>query len=499
MENIHRLQKQAQTFLAIFALAHIPLTAAFCWLMGVGIVIPTAIAAVLGLAGGAYGFMRRGTFDGRVAVSLAMVGLISNLVYALTGHPWQIDMHMYFFAGLAILGALIDWRAIVVATAAVAVHHLSLNFLLPEAVFPDGADFFRVVFHAVIVLFEAGVLIWLLATVTMAAKRSDESARDAQEAQAAREEQERERIAQEAKSREEMRRESEKSRETALNEMADRFEASIGTLVADVVGAIDELERTAGTLSTSTSAASRSSDEVASGVEEAAQGISAVAGATEELTSAIREISQQVQESLGIAQSAVDESGKAGQTVEGVADAADEIETVLSLINDIAEQTNLLALNATIEAARAGEAGKGFAVVANEVKSLAEQTAKATEDSSAKIKAMQERSQKAVGAMRTISETIGRINDISSSISAAIEQQSAATREISENVSRSERSTTAASSSMSQVRDNTQDAGKVSDSVRQATSLLSERSDTLRDEVSRFVGSIRKADKTETA
>jgi methyl-accepting chemotaxis protein len=173
---------------------------------------------------------------------------------------------------------------------------------------------------------------------------------------------------------------------------------------------------------------------VSAASEEVSTNIQTVASGTEEMSASIKEISQNAGQAAKTAASAVDLAEKTNTTVTKLGDSSVEIGQVIKVITSIAEQTNLLALNATIEAARAGEAGKGFAVVANEVKELANQTAKATEEISNKIEAIQVDTKSSVEAIREITGVINEINDISNTIASAVEEQTATTNEMARNV-----------------------------------------------------------------
>lgn len=174
---------------------------------------------------------------------------------------------------------------------------------------------------------------------------------------------------------------------------------------------------------------------VSAAAEQVSQNINTVAAGTEEMSASIREIAKNAAEAARVAATAVSVAAATNATVEKLGESSAEIGNVIKVITSIAQQTKLLALNATIEAARAGEAGKGFAVVANEVKELAKETAKATEDISLKIEAIQSDTQGAVAAIGHISSIINQINCIQNTIASAVEEQTATTNEIGRNVS----------------------------------------------------------------
>jgi methyl-accepting chemotaxis protein len=283
----------------------------------------------------------------------------------------------------------------------------------------------------------------------------------------------------------------EEEKRQAMLGMADRFELQVKEVVDGVSSSATEMQATAQQMSSTAEETSRQSASVATASNQATANVETVAATAEELSASIAEIGRQVMQSAKIAQNAVDETEATNDTVKGLAEAAGRIGEVVTLINDIAGQTNLLALNATIEAARAGEAGKGFAVVAQEVKNLANQTAKATEEISSQIGAVQDETDSAVGAIGRIRSIIGEVNDIATTISSAVEEQGVSTQEIARNVQQAARGTQDVNANIENVRKAAGETGSAAGQVLDASQEMARQAEGLRSEVDRFLQEIR--------
>ncbi|HYH39685.1 MAG TPA: cache domain-containing protein [Azospirillum sp.] len=286
---------------------------------------------------------------------------------------------------------------------------------------------------------------------------------------------------------------NEVERKRAMHELANQFEATVKTVVSQVSSAATQMQGSSQALSSMAEDSRAQATSVAASTEQTSANVQTVAASSEEMASSIGEITRQVGQSADIARRAAEHAQTTNTTIQTLADQAKAIGDVVQLINSIASQTNLLALNATIEAARAGEAGKGFAVVASEVKSLATQTAKATEEISAQISAMQQATGSAVGAITEITHTIGDINQIATTIAAAIEEQDAATREIARNVQQAAQGTQEISTSIVGVQHAAEGTGKAASEVLEAARELFRDSEKLSSEVDRFIQQVRTA------
>ena len=284
--------------------------------------------------------------------------------------------------------------------------------------------------------------------------------------------------------------------EDAIGQMGEglqRFLSNLKEIMARFTESAQNLSSSSEELSTPSQQMAGNAEEtstqagvVSAASEQVSNNIQTAAAGAEEMMASIGEIAKNSNEAATIAKEAVRVAGSANETIKTLGEASVEIGKVIKVITSIAQQTNLLALNATIEAARAGEAGKGFAVVANEVKELAKQTAQATEDISQRIEAIQAGSEGAVEAIGKVSTIIGTINDISSTIAAAVEEQTVTTNEITRNVSEASRGSGEIAENITGVATAAQNTTKGANETLGAAKGLSEMASQLQQLVDRF-------------
>jgi methyl-accepting chemotaxis protein len=262
--------------------------------------------------------------------------------------------------------------------------------------------------------------------------------------------------------------------EKSVGAMIERIDKQVVDTIESVSGLTADLVNSAQTMSGVTTSVGMDTKAASDAANDAFTSAQAVAAAAEELHASIAEIAAQVGRSTGAAQDAVDRMGEARQVVDRLGVAANEIGQVVELIGTIAAQTNLLALNATIEAARAGEAGKGFAVVANEVKHLANQTAKATDEITARVATIQKVSRDTVGMIDDVSGAIQGMEEVAAGISAAVEEQTAATSEIARNVTVTAEQAEEVKGRMGSVEESVSNADKAAHAVNESAVRMDE-------------------------
>jgi methyl-accepting chemotaxis protein len=271
----------------------------------------------------------------------------------------------------------------------------------------------------------------------------------------------------------------------------EAFREAIGSVLRTVNASATSMRDTAQIIASVASDANGRAVAAAGATEQASSNVSAVASAAEELSASVEEIGRRVRQSAGAVEQAGLRTDKSVTEIEGLAAATQRIDGVLNLIQAIAEQTNLLALNATIEAARAGDAGRGFAVVAHEVKALAGQTAKATAEISENISVIQASTRNSVDAVREIGNAVREINDVTSNIAGAINQQDAATREISANAQSAAQGNETLVINIGSLSEAMGKTSTAAESVLSASGELTAMAETLSREVDAFFRSLR--------
>lgn len=415
------------------------------------------------------------------AAAMSLVGLV---VFSTAGSHLQIDMHMLFFAALAAVAGWCCWSAILAATGVVAIHHLVLNVVYPMAVFPDGADYTRVVIHAVILLVEAGALMLAVHQLARAMTASERAMAEAtHNAELSRKLAGEQAVENELKLR----------RVSVLAGLMTEFERNISALVQGLAGAATEMEASASAMASTAAETTQQTVAAAGSALQTSDNVQAVAAASEEMSASVQEIVQQVSRSAGVAYQGVDKAKQTDLTVQKLSISAERISSVVSVISTIASQTNLLALNATIEAARAGEAGRGFAVVAAEVKHLAGQTSKATGEIAEQVAEIQAVTHQAVSDIREMERIITEISNTSIGIAASMEQQGATTQAIARNVTHAAQGTSHVTATITHVREGAGETSAAATQVLTAARELAHHAENLTQEVSHFLAGVKAA------
>lgn len=481
MTSLEALQRTVARALVALVIAGIPILAVTAWALQRPVGSTTAIAAVLAAAPVAAMLRRRPLIVIAFALAVTLVGQTSLLVFIFDNHPWQVEMHFYYFVVLALLSGFCDWKVMIATAGLIAVYHLSLNTLLPEAIFPGGSNFLRVVIHAIAVVIETTMLVGIGYTIRSAFTAAEKAHQEAEIAAA-----ELERVG--------LRREKDLSATTMradrTTELLERFKGEMAESTEILHLAAQTLQSDADHLGKTAANANAQSTTAGSASEETAEKMRSAAAAGEELAVTIADVGSNAAQSSELAAEAVNKAATTSATIDELAVVATEISKVTGLISDIAGQTNLLALNATIEAARAGEAGRGFAVVAQEVKALAGQTAKATSEIGERIAAMQVATRRSVEAIASISGTIRDLDQFSARIAEAVEQQAEAAREISANVHAAADSVRQVGGAIVQIENVADQASRSAAKLTEAATGVTDQTRRIRQQVQTFTEEI---------
>ena len=363
----------------------------------------------------------------RAAASMAIVAIPAVMLFAFRGMAWQVDLHMIFFAALAITAVLCDWRAILAATAVVAVHHLVLGMAIPDWVFGGGSSFVRILLHAVILLAEAGALIFICARVValLDAIAAKDAAQRATEAAVAAEREQRMRELERATtalatgleglSRGELQHritgEMPAGYTTIQTHFNDAIE-SLAMLVRAVSGGAVELEGNSAQIAQAAEQLAERSERTSARIEEASAAIARIDERLSGGNDTVRETVARADEAIASVQRGRAVTDEAVQTMERVSDSARGIDAVIEGLDKIAFQTRVLAMNAAVEAGRAGEAGRGFAVVADLVGQLAMRSEEEAKRAREQLTSTQDQVSSAVTAIGQIDGALNGIERV---------------------------------------------------------------------------------------
>ena len=511
-EGLDSIRVRVVHVLVLFLWAHIPAAFVHGWWADSEHLWPVA-GVITGLSLLATAAVRLAPQPriGRMVLAIAMVLTSGALVALYEGHAWQKNVHLYFATMIALLSACFCWRTLLTASLATALYLVIVTVVAPEMVYGVDAGILEAGFEVIAFAVLSAGLFWMISQVQNlfaqvqeqqavavgetekareAEKRANEAAEEASAAAgaalAAKEEAE---VLRHAQAEQEAKQAGEKR--AMLEQLAREFEGSVQEIVHKVASMAAGIRETAATMQSQARSGMDSAARISNAAQDASSNVESVSGAATELSASTSEIAQQVDQATRLTSEAVEKSESVSDQIALLSERTQDIGSVVSLITEIAEQTNLLALNATIEAARAGEVGKGFAVVATEVKSLAGQSAQAAEGIHERIGAVQDATEDAVNAMRSINDVIKSINNGSSAIAAAVEEQDAATHDIANSVRQASEGTRATAEDAVAVEGNARNSEEAATTVLAAVEQLEALSATLSGHTDSFLARVR--------
>lgn len=427
-------------------------------------------------------------------------------VFALSGHAWQMDAHMYFFVALAALTILCDWRPIALASGLIAGHHIILDLLAPTFVFTEASDFGRIFFHAFAVILQLAILGYLTdrlqKLITNQSEARSESERLAVEADSRRHEAEtavsairaaEAREAEERTRRETIERDAAIQRRTEMLALATAFQQSVADVVRAVGSAAGDLDESASALNNLARKASLELSATAETATRSSAAANGLAEGVEGLSTSIVAIAASVEQQAQLSGDAKQRSVSGEAAVKALSGRADAITRFAQSIHEIASHTNLLALNASIEAARVGEAGRGFAIVAGEVKQLAGEASGATDEIRALAGTVQDGASVAHDALAEIAAMVAELANAADAIRAEVGQQRATARSIETSARETAEDATSVTQRLIGVVQVASDTEQLSSRVSGAASGLSHSARDLERATEKFVEQLRAA------
>ena len=481
MSELHQLRLKIAKALAILAILQAPVLALIAACLGRPALLVGTLAALLGLVPSVLLRLQRPLRVVGLSFAIVLVGQTALLVALFADHPWQIEMHFYFFAVLAMVAGLCDGVVLVAAAVLIAIHHLLLDVLLPSALYPGGENLPRLCVHAAVVVIETGMLL----VVTHAIRSAFDAASRAKQA------------AEDSSARLQTLTEhleadlsSTNDRATRLEGLLSGFRSKIGESLNIMLRAASGLDSSANNFAEIMRQTTDRTTRVTAAAEGANRRVDHVVLSGRSYFDTMSVVSAHAASSAATGNAAVQEAETALAAIDELTSMSGKIGEATALISAIAGQTNLLALNATIEAARAGESGRGFAVVAAEIKALATQTEKATGMIVQMIGGIQRRATQNVSAMTSIVRSMKGLNETAGSIADGIQDHVTEAASISSNVEAAARDVQDVAAAIREIDVVSKESERNTCSLRDAATEIARQADTIRRDVNAFTADL---------